>query len=109
MTSSSNQKPHKYAELVDHKLLEHENLYELTFNEIRFFECSYFTHRKRQRHSTMYVIPCEYTSNNQVLINLFNDEDVDLLIGTIIHHYHKVYDNYHEKIILSTTEDVKYV
>ena len=78
MTFSSNQKLRKYALLVDHILLEDENLYELAFNEIGFVGCLYFAHRKRQRHSTIYVIPCEYTLKNDIFIKLFNGENVDL-------------------------------
>jgi hypothetical protein len=93
LVSSSNHKPRKYASVVDQKLLEDETLYELTFNDIRFVGCSYFVHRKRQRHSTMYVIPCEYTLKNDSFRKLFNGEHADLSKGTIIHHCHKVCDN----------------
>ena len=79
MASSSNKMPRNYAELSDRKLLEDENLYELKFNEIGFVGCSYFTHRKRQRHSTMYVIPCGYTLRNEIFIKLFNGEAADHL------------------------------
>ena len=70
--------PRNYAQLADRKLLDDENLYELKFNEIGFVGCSYFTHRKRQRHSTMYVILYEYTLRNEVFRKLFNGEDADL-------------------------------
>ena len=93
MASSSNQKPRKYAFLVDHKLLEDENLYELTFNEIEFVGCSYFAHRKRQHHLTIYVIFCEYTLKYEIFRKLFNGEDADLPKGIIIHHCHKICDN----------------
>ncbi len=89
--------PRNYAELADRKLLGDENLYELKVNEIGFVECSYFTHRRRQRHSTMYVILCEYTLKNEVFIKLFNGEAVDLSKGTIIHHCHKICDNFYAK------------
>jgi len=89
--------PRHYTQLADRKLLEDENLYELKFNEIGFVECSYFTHRKRQRHSTMYVIPCKYTLRNEVFRKLFNGKDADLSKGTIIHHCHKICDNCYEK------------
>ena len=91
--SSSNHKSRKYTSLVDHKLLEDENLYELTFNENGFVGCSYSAHRRRQRYSTMYVIPCEYTLKNDIFIKLFTGENADLSKGTIIHHCHKVCDN----------------
>ena len=70
--------PRNYIQLADRKFLEDGNPYKLKFNEIGFVGCSYFTHRKRQRHSIMYVINCEYTLKNEVFIKLFNAEDVDL-------------------------------
>ena len=97
MASSSNNMPRNYAELADRNLLEDKNLYELKFNEIRFVGCSYFTHQRRQRHSTMYVISYEYTLGNEVFIKLFNGEAADLSKGTIIYHCHKICDNCYAK------------
>jgi hypothetical protein len=97
MASSSNHKPRKYPSVVDQKLLEDETLYEQTFNDIGFVGCSYFAHRKRQRHSKMYVILCEYTLKNDSFIKLFNGEQADLSKGTIIHHCHKICDNHLQK------------
>jgi hypothetical protein len=108
MASSSNHKSRKYASVVDQKLLEDETLYELTFNDIGFVGCSYFAHRKWQRHSTIYVIPCEYTLKNDSFIKLFNGEQVDLSKCTIIHHCHKVCDNCLQKF-KEEGEDVNYV
>ena len=97
MASSPNKMPRKYVELANHKLLEHKNLHELTFNEIGFVGCSYFTHQKRQRHSIIYVILCEYTLKTQIFVKLFNGEDVDIPKGTIIHHCDKICNNCYEK------------
>ena len=97
MTSSSNKMLRNYVLLADRKLLEDENLYELKFNEIWFVGCSYFTHWRRQRHSTMYVILCEYTLRNEVFKKLFNGEDADLFKCTIIHYCHKICDNCYKK------------
>ena len=93
MASSTNHKPGKYTSVVDQKLLEDEILYELTFNDIGFVGCSYFEHRKGQRHLTMYAIPCEYTLKNDSFRKLFSDEYADLSKGTIIHQCHKVCGN----------------
>ena len=99
MASSTNLKPRKYASVVDQKLLEDEILYELTFNDIEFVGCSYFAHRKRQRHSTMYVIPCEYTLKNDNFRKLFNDEHADFSKCTIIHHCQKISGNCLQKYV----------
>ena len=82
--------PREYAKVEMRRLLKDDNLYELHFNEIGSIGCTYFLHRKRQRHSTMYVIPCEFTLKNQIFRKLFDGDDVDLSKGTIIHDCHKI-------------------
>jgi len=91
--SHSNHKPREYAKVEGRRLLQDENLYELVFNEIGFVGCTYFEHRKRQRHSIMYIIPCQFTLKSSTLKKIFNGEDVDLPKGSIIHDCHKICSN----------------
>ena len=86
-------KPREYTKVEGRRLLENENLYELTFDKLGYVGCTYFAHRKRECHSKMYVLLCEFTLKNQIFRKLFKGEDVDLPKGTIIHDCHKICNN----------------
>lgn len=97
MAFSSSCKPQGYAELLNRILLVVDNLYELTFNDIGYVGYSYFAHRKRQPHSIMHLIPCEYIFRNSIFEKFFDNGDVIFPKGTISHQSHKMCNNFLQK------------